>query len=361
TASFSPNALQAPIVPGSGEYLLNVSLGTPPVDILAIADTGSDLIWTQCKPCDDCFKQDLPLFDTKSSSTYRDLSCNSNACQSLQGTSCDGSSCQYLVQYGDQSSSSGNLALETLTLGSTTGKPVAVPKTVFGCGHDNGGAFNEKTTGIIGLGGGQVSLISQLSMSINGKFSYCLVPLTSTSSNDSSTINFGANAVVSGHGAVSTPYVSKDTATFYYLTLKAISVGTKRIENGDSSALPAEGNIIIDSGTTLTLLPSDFYSKVESAVSDAIDASPIDDPSGQLSLCYEATSNLKVPIITMHFSGADVTLKPVNTFVLVSEGVVCFTFIANDQIAIYGNLSQMNFLIGYDTVQNTVSFKPTDC
>ncbi|KAH9706645.1 hypothetical protein KPL70_012288 [Citrus sinensis] len=41
---------QADIISSLGEYMMNISIGIPPVEILAIADTGSDLIWTQCKP-----------------------------------------------------------------------------------------------------------------------------------------------------------------------------------------------------------------------------------------------------------------------------------------------------------------------
>ncbi|GLU14707.1 hypothetical protein SLE2022_312600 [Rubroshorea leprosula] len=69
-----------------GEYIMNISIGTPPVEILGIADTGSDLIWTQCKPCAHCYKQDAPLFDPKSSSTYEPLSCLSTECKGLNAT-----------------------------------------------------------------------------------------------------------------------------------------------------------------------------------------------------------------------------------------------------------------------------------
>ncbi|KAL4317858.1 hypothetical protein GQ457_18G013970 [Hibiscus cannabinus] len=64
---------EAEIIVDSGEYLLNISLSTPGFDVVAIADTGSDLIWTQCKSCSQCFKQDAPLFDPSKSSTYRKI------------------------------------------------------------------------------------------------------------------------------------------------------------------------------------------------------------------------------------------------------------------------------------------------
>ena len=39
------SATQADIISNGGEYLLKYFVGTPPVQILGIVDTGSDLIW----------------------------------------------------------------------------------------------------------------------------------------------------------------------------------------------------------------------------------------------------------------------------------------------------------------------------
>ncbi|XWS57953.1 hypothetical protein CRYUN_Cryun09bG0217200 [Craigia yunnanensis] len=357
--SVSTKVAEADIIVDSGEYLMNISIGTPAFDIVAIADTGSDLIWTQCMPCSQCFKQDAPLFDPSESSTYKTYSCNASQCENLEGNSCSSNnSCQYSVSYGDNSFSIGDLAADTLTLPSTTGRPVAVPNTVIGCGHNNDGTFDEKTSGIIGLGGGDVSLISQLGTSIAGKFSYCLLPISQTG--ESSKMNFGSNAIVSGNGVVSTPLTKQFPPTFYFLTLEAVSVGSNRINFTGSSFGTDEGNIIIDSGTTLTLLPQDFYSELESTVSSQINATRVDGPEG-LSLCYDAQTDFAVPNITIHFTDADVRLQPLNTFVLVSDTVACFTFSSVPDFAIYGNLAQMNFLVGYDTDKQTVSFKPTDC
>ena len=83
-----------------------------------------------------------------------------------------------------------------------TSHQVTIPKIVFGCGHNNDGTFGEARSGIIGLGGGPLSLVSQLNKSIGGKFSYCLV--LTKNSNVTSKINFGSNGLVSGNGVVST-------------------------------------------------------------------------------------------------------------------------------------------------------------
>ncbi|CAJ1978113.1 unnamed protein product [Sphenostylis stenocarpa] len=358
-SSVHPNTPKAAITKNDGEYLVRYSVGTPPFQVYGIADTGSDIIWLQCQPCETCYNQTTPIFDPSKSYTYKTLPYSSTACQSVQDTSQYGNSCEYTIYYGDGSHSLGDLSVETLTLGSTNGSSIQFPRTVIGCGRNNTVSFGGKSSGVVGLGRGPVSLISQLGSSIGGKFSYCLAPR----SNVSSKLNFGNAAVVSGKGTVSTPILSLDPKVFYFLTLKSFSVGNKRIEFRSSSSTPGgEGKIIIDSGTTLTLLPDDIYSKLESAVANAIELERVQDPFKQLSLCYNSSfEDLEAPAIMAHFSGADIKLKAINTFVEVEEGIVCLAFMSSQIGPIFGNIAQLNFLVGYDLEKKKVSFKPTDC
>nr|POE91554.1 aspartic proteinase cdr1 [Quercus suber] len=353
TSSFSPNSLQTDIFSdiGGGEYLMKYFVGTPPVPILGVADTGSDLIWLQCKPCTECYNQTAPFFDPEKSTTYKRISCTSSQCESLDyiDTSCskDRKSCQYSENYGDKSFSKGDLAVDTLTLNSTSSRPVPLPKTIIGCGLNNSLTSGVKGSGIVGLGGGKASLVSQLHSSIGGKFSYCLVPFKYSQDNTSSKLNFGSHAVVSGFGTVSTPLVlHKRPHTYYYLTLEAMSVGNKRLELSSSSASGgSKGNIIIDSGSTVTYFPAEFYSKFESAVAEEINFQRIDDPSHSLSLCYNNSDDIQVPGITAHFSGADVKLNPTTTFYQITDEILCLAFVA-DEPSIFGYFSHQPSIIG---------------
>ncbi|KAL7204102.1 hypothetical protein ACSBR2_017215 [Camellia fascicularis] len=122
-------------------------------------------------------------------------------------------------------------------------------------------------------------------------------------------MHFGDNGVVLGNGVVSTPIILKSPNTFYFLTLEGFSVGRQKLEiyNYSSSSPNAfvasgNGNIIIDSGTTLTYLPLDLYEKLESAVKSAIGLQNVYDPAGILSLCYMVSNNITIPIITAHFT-----------------------------------------------------------
>lgn len=359
---YSSKALESHVTPSGGEYYMNFSIGTPPVAVLAIADTGSDLTWVQCKPCEQCYQQNSPLFDTRKSSTYKNVPCGADSCHQLDTSerSCDRKRnfCKYSYLYGDQSYTKGNVATENFTIASSNGAPVSFSETVFGCGHNNGGTFDGAGSGIVGLGGGPLSFVSQIASSIGGKFSYCLVP--SSESNSSSKIIFGngGDRILS-----STPLIDKDPSTYYYVTLEAVSVGRNRLPYAASSA--ESGNIIVDSGTTLTLLQSEFYNKLEAVIIDSIDAERASDPRGFLSPCFKAKGKdggkIKLPVVTFHFTGADVELQPYNTFAKIEEDLVCFAVVPSNDIAILGNLAQMNQLVGYDLEKRSLSFAPTDC
>jgi len=67
--------VESGVAVGSGEYLMDIYVGTPPRRFRMIMDTGSDLNWLQCAPCLDCFEQRGPVFDPAASSSYRNVTC----------------------------------------------------------------------------------------------------------------------------------------------------------------------------------------------------------------------------------------------------------------------------------------------
>ncbi|CAN1176480.1 Aspartic proteinase CDR1 [Linum perenne] len=341
---------QSRLIPDfDGEYLMNISIGTPPFQILGILDTGSDITWTQCKPCSKCYTQKGALFNPTFSTTYKTVSCPSNACASRND-----SVCHYRVGYSDRSHTIGDLALDTLTLGPTA----SFPNIIIGCGHDNALSIETMGSGIIGLANGPASLIHQIGPSVNWKFSYCLPDGVSASV---SSFHFGRD--VSGNDVVSTPLITDPHRPYlYYLRLEAISVGNIKIPFRGSNS--DDRNIVIDSGTTITALPLEFYSKLSSAVEKKIvGGKKVSDQPAFFSLCYvvEPTGLVNVPPITVHFLGADVALPVSNLFYRVNETVSCFAFRGSKGDSLYGNVAQLNFLIGYNLPKRTVSFKPQKC
>ncbi|RZR74248.1 hypothetical protein BHM03_00034315 [Ensete ventricosum] len=359
-AASGDSTIEAPVLPDTAEYLMEVELGTPKFKVVAIVDTGSDLIWTNCKPCTQCYEQTPPLFDPKDSSTYRDLACDSQPCDALPVSGCSkNSKCEYEYTYGDQSEVVGNLASETFTFTTTGSDAIAIPKITFGCSHESSGTFSNRTGGLVGLAAGQLSLVSQLSSSIDSKFSYCLVPFSQTSA--TSKLVFGDGSGASGNDVLTTPLTIQES--FYYLTLNGISVGNTNI-SAASPAASGSPNIIIDSGTTLNILSPDVVDKLGKEVKDLVDLPVADDSDlSSFAACFDVkgSRDYKFPVITYNFEGASLKLDPSNSFLEVAEDVVCLAVTTSSDIQIFGNVAQQNLHVQYDLGAKQLSFAQVDC
>ncbi|CAI0474257.1 unnamed protein product [Linum tenue] len=365
TQSAAPPAnVAAPVEAGNGEFLMELAIGTPPVSYSAIVDTGSDLIWTQCEPCSiSCYSQPTPIFDPSESSTFAKLPCSSDLCSALPQSLCGSDGCNYLYTYGDDSSTEGVMATETFTFG---GNQVKVPQLGFGCGEDNQGDGFSQGGGLVGLGRGPLSLVSQLDQP---KFSYCLTSINDDASS-SSTLSMGSLAGPAGNSSVTTGLIQNTAQpSFYYVALEGISVG------GSSLPIPASafalqgdgsGGMIVDSGTTITYLEGVAYDEVKKAFVAAIDL-PVDDSgSTGLDLCFDLPSggsgDVEVPSLVFHFQGADLELPAENYMIADSSaGVVCLAMGRSSGMSIFGNVEQQNFLVLYDLGKETLSFTPTQC
>jgi hypothetical protein len=92
---------QAPVVSGltmgSGEYFVQLSIGTPAKSTYLVVDTGSDILWLQCSPCANCYQQSGPVFNPLASSTYATVRCGSKLCLDLDISGCQQSDCLYQV------------------------------------------------------------------------------------------------------------------------------------------------------------------------------------------------------------------------------------------------------------------------
>ncbi|XP_027077707.1 aspartic proteinase nepenthesin-1-like [Coffea eugenioides] len=356
----SDHDVKSSVHPGNGEFLMQLSMGTPSTAYSAIMDTGSDLIWTQCKPCQQCFDQSTPIFDPRKSSSFSTLSCSSSLCEALPMSSCGTDGCEYLYTYGDYSTTQGVMAAETFTFGE-----VSVPKVAFGCGEDNEGSGFGQGAGLVGLGRGPLSLVSQLD---EPKFSYCL---TSIDDSSTSTLLMGslANANNSDTASRTTPLVvNPSQPSFYYLSLEGITVGGTRLPIKKSTfALNSDGSggIIIDSGTTLTYLEKSAFDLVKKEFTSQMKL-PVDKSgTSGLDLCFTLpsdASDIEVPKLVFHFKGADVDLPGENYMIADSSvGLACLAMGSSSGMSIFGNVQQQNYLLLHDLQKETLSFIPTKC
>ncbi|VVA12914.1 PREDICTED: aspartic [Prunus dulcis] len=114
---------------GEGAQLMKLSIGTPPHDIYAVADTGSTLLWTQCEPCPGCYTsrrilnstrkrpQHLGSFHVMHQNVTLRMILGLTLAQTHQKV------CNYNYSYLDETVTAGVVARETVTLTSTSGKP----------------------------------------------------------------------------------------------------------------------------------------------------------------------------------------------------------------------------------------------
>ncbi|XP_020575271.1 aspartyl protease family protein 2-like [Phalaenopsis equestris] len=368
---------------GSGEYFIDVYVGTPPQHFSLILDTGSDLNWLQCLPCHACFEQSGPIYNPSSSSSYRNLSCTDPRCDLVSrpetSSPChageDHSSCPYFYWYGDQSNTTGDLATEiftvnlTDTMGNTTSRKVE--GVIFGCGHWNRGLFHG-AAGLLGLGRGPLSFATQLRSLYGHTFSYCLVDRNSDLSITSKLI-FGEDPSLLSHPNLNftsfTTGKENPAETFYYLHIKGIKV------DGEMLDIPLEtwellengaGGAIIDSGTTLSYFSDPAYKIIKQAIEKKVTYKLFDD-FPVLSPCYNVSGvdKVKMPDFSIVFADRTVWDFPLeNYFIrLEPESIMCLAILGtpNTSLSILGNYQQQNFHIMYDTRNSRLGFAPMKC
>ncbi|KAL2322496.1 hypothetical protein Fmac_026875 [Flemingia macrophylla] len=374
--------LESGVSHGSGEYFMDVFVGTPPKHFSLILDTGSDLNWIQCVPCYACFEQNGPYYDSKDSSSFKNITCHDPRCQLVsspdppQPCKSETQSCPYFYWYGDSSNTTGDFALETFTVNLTTpnGKSELklVENVMFGCGHWNRGLFHG-AAGLLGLGRGPLSFATQLQSLYGHSFSYCLVDRNSNSSVSSKLI-FGEDKELLSHPNLNfTSFVGgkeNPVDTFYYVQIKSIMVG------GEVLKIPEEtwhlskeggGGTIIDSGTTLTYFAEPAYEIIKEAFMRKIKGYPVVERFPPLKPCYNVSGieKMELPEFVILFADGAVWDFPVeNYFIQIEpEDVVCLAILGTPRsaLSIIGNYQQQNFHILYDVKKSRLGYAPMKC
>ncbi|KAI8526641.1 hypothetical protein RHMOL_Rhmol12G0011600 [Rhododendron molle] len=374
--------LESGVSLGSGEYFMDVFVGTPPRHYSLILDTGSDLNWIQCVPCYDCFEQNGPHYNPKESSSFSNISCHDPKCHLVsspdppQPCKAENQTCPYYYWYGDSSNTTGDFALETFTVNLTTpaGKSDLrrVENVMFGCGHWNRGLFHG-AAGLLGLGRGPLSFSSQLQSLYGHSFSYCLVDRNSNSSVSSKLI-FGEDKDLLNHPQLNfTSLVGgkeNPADTFYYVQVKSVIVGGEVVKIPEETwnlSPEGAGGTIIDSGTTLSYFADPAYKAIKEAFLNKVKGYPVVEDVLILEPCYNVSGVEKpeLPSLGIVFGDGGVWNFPMeNYFIkLEPEEVVCLAILGTPRsaLSIIGNYQQQNFHILYDTKKSRLGFAPTRC
>uniref|UniRef100_A0A0E0MDZ2 Peptidase A1 domain-containing protein n=1 Tax=Oryza punctata TaxID=4537 RepID=A0A0E0MDZ2_ORYPU len=337
---------------GSGAYDMEFAIGTPPQKLSALADTGSDLIWTKCGACASCVPRGSPSYYPDKSSSFSKLPCSDRLCKALVSRAkcgAGGAECDYLYRYGLDVNDShhyteGYLGNETITLGGD-----AMDGVGFGCTNMSEGNFG-RGSGLVGLGRGNLSLVSQLDV---GAFSYCLIP----DSTKASPLLFGSLANLTGAGVQSTPLLPS-IRTFYSVNLQSISFGSATTPGPGTSG----AGMVFDSGTTLTYLAEPAYTAAKDAVLQQTAALPRAANRFGFEACFQTSGdNSSFPAMVLHFDGADMALPTANYILEVDDGVSCWGVQSSPSVSIIGNIMQMNFHVRHDVNKSVLSFQQANC
>ncbi|PWA64730.1 aspartic peptidase A1 family [Artemisia annua] len=292
-----------------GLYYTKVQLGTPPRDYHVQIDTGSNVLWVNCKSCNGCptsIRQHIPVefYDSSSSSTSSLITCSDSLCsQASQWSECSKSKCTFRFQYGDGSGNSGYYVSDLMhlnTMGVDSGSSNSSAKVVFGCStSETGNIRTDGVNGIFGFSQHSMSVISQLSSQgvAPDSFSHCLVG----SGNGGGILVFGQ---IMDPNMAYTPLVQ--SRPHFSVNLQSISVKGQTLSI-DPSTFSIPGNqegTIIDSGTTLAYLPQDALTLLKDAISQAVSQSAqpvISREDG----CYIFTSSVSsiFPLVSLNFQG----------------------------------------------------------
>ncbi|CAM8966967.1 unnamed protein product [Rhodiola kirilowii] len=337
-------------------YIVNVRVGTPPQSMLMAMDTSNDAAWLPCSGCVGCSPK--TVFNTLRSTTFSRLGCKTAQCKQVPNSVCANSTCTFGFIYGT-SSIAANLSRDAVKLANND----TVSGFTFGCVKSVNGS-SMPPQGLLGLGRGPMSLLSQTQSLYKSTFSYCLPSFKSSSFTGS--LRLGP--VAQPKRIKFTPLLKNPRrSSLYYVNLIGIRVGRRVVDvpSGALSFNPTTGaGTIIDSGTVFTRLVEPAYIAVRNAFRKRIGNATVTSLGG-FDTCY--TSSIVAPTITFMFTGMNVTLPPENLMIHSTAGSTsCLAMAAapanvDSVLNVIANMQQQNHRILFDVPNNRIGVAREPC
>ncbi|ERN02885.1 hypothetical protein AMTR_s00135p00030880 [Amborella trichopoda] len=325
----------------TGNYIVRAKFGTPGQLMFMVLDTSNDAAWVPCTNCSGCpSTPSAASFTPNSSSTYAPLPCTVPACTQARLPSCVSGLCYFNQSYGGDSSFSAVLSQDTLRLAMDL-----ISNYTFGCVRSAAGG-SLPPQGLLGLGRGPASLLSQAGMLYQRTFSYCLPSFKSYYFSGS--LRLGP-ASQPKHIRTTPLLTSSHRPSLYYANLTAISIGALLVPVPGFNPLTGAGTII-DSGTVISRFVAPVYEAVRDEFKRVV-AGPFS-PLGAFDTCFPAP--MDVPTVTLHFEGLDLVLPAENVLIHASEGsLACLAMAAtpgdvNLALNVIANLQQQNHRLLFD-------------
>ncbi|XP_015934846.1 aspartyl protease AED3 [Arachis duranensis] len=356
------SVVSAPIASGQafniGNYVVRVKIGTPGQLMFMVLDTSTDEAFVPCSGCVGC---SATTFSPKDSTSYGPLDCSVPQCGQVRGLQCPSTgagACAFNQSYAG-STFSATLVQDSLRLANDV-----VPGYSFGCVNAISGE-SIPAQGLLGLGRGPLSLLSQSGALYSGVFSYCLPSFKSYYFSGS--LKLGP--VGQPKSIRTTPLLrNPHRPSLYYVNLTGISVG-KVLVPVPSEYLAFDPNTgsgtIIDSGTVITRFVEPVYNVVRDEFRKQVGGTF--SSLGAFDTCFVKTYENLAPTVTLHFTGLDLKLPLENSLIHSSAGsLACLAMAAapsnvNSVLNVIANLQQQNLRILFDTINNKVGIARELC
>ncbi|GAB2287218.1 hypothetical protein Dimus_021600 [Dionaea muscipula] len=332
-----------------GFYYVLVNVGQPPKPYFLDPDTGSDLTWLQCDaPCARCTAAPHPYYRPGND----------------------------LVPCKDPFALHCNLK-DIIPLNFTSG--VRHSRLAIGCGYDQipGSSFHQ-LDGVLGLGKGKASIVSQLHDQgiIKNVMGHCFSGSGRGRGGGGGYIFFG-DGLFDPSGVVWTP-MSRD-----FSNKKHYSPGPAELIYGGKSTRLKNLHVIFDSGSSYTYFASQPYQTLVNRLKKELVGKPLRDAveDEALPLCWKGREPFKsitdvrgyFKPLALRFEGrargkapAQFELPPEAYLIISLQGNACLGILNGTEVGLHnfnliGDISMQDKTVIYDNEKQMIGWAPTNC
>ncbi|GMP79468.1 hypothetical protein CsSME_00034999 [Camellia sinensis var. sinensis] len=355
----------------NGYYHVTLNIGHPPKPYFLDIDTGSDLTWLQCDaPCIKCTRAPHALYKPNKNL----VRCDDPLCASLHWAAnkpCEtpDDQCDYEIEYADHGSSMGVLIRDSFPLRLINGS-VAGPRLIFGCGYNQEvpDSFDPPyTDGVLGLTGGQLSIVSQLHKQgiTRNILGHCL-------SGKGGGFLFFGNDLVPSSRVVWVPMLLNSLEKRYVLGPTELLYGNR--------ATGVKGLLVVfDSGSTYSYLSSDAYKATLAIVKEDLNGKQLKDAveDQNLPVCWKGAKPFKSihdvknyfkPLVLRFTKPKNVQLQlPPSAYLIITKhGNACLGILNGSEVGlgnnnILGDISLQDKMVIYDNEKQQIGWVAENC
>ncbi|XP_034888990.1 aspartic proteinase Asp1 [Populus alba] len=355
----------------TGYYSVILNIGNPPKAFDFDIDTGSDLTWVQCDaPCKGCTKPRDKLYKPKNNL----VPCSNSICKAVstgENYHCEApdDQCDYEIEYADLGSSIGVLLSDSFPLRLANGT-LLQPKMAFGCGYDQkhlGPHAPPDTAGILGLGRGKVSILSQLrALGITQNVvGHCFGRARG------GFLFFGGQPFPSP-GITWTPMLRGSSDSLY-------SSGPAELLFGGKPTGIKGLQLIFDSGSSYTYFNAQVYQSVLNLVRKDLAGKPLKDApeEKELAVCWKTAKPIKsildiksyfkpLTISFMNAKNVQLQLAPEDYLIITKDGNVCLGILNGSEqqlgnFNVIGDIFMQDRVVIYDNEKQQIGWFPANC